>query len=65
MDILKALKREQRNLEHRAAAIGKAIQALNGSYGRDKSGGRKLSAVARPKISRAQKKRWKIQKAGK
>jgi len=47
---------EKRELDLRAEAIGKAIQAIDGTH---RAGSRRhLSAVARRKISLAQKKRW-------
>jgi hypothetical protein len=55
MNLLKILRKEKRDLERRAEAIGKAIRAIDGSQ---TNGRHRMSAAARRRISRAQKKRW-------
>lgn len=60
MDTTEILK----NLEEQRDAIETAIQALNGRpKNRRRSGRKTMSAEARKRISLAQKKRWKEQKA--
>jgi hypothetical protein len=67
MDILSAIKREERKLEKQAASIQhklKGIKAAAVALGRStkktvtKSTKRVLSAAARAKIGKATKKRW-------
>ena len=67
MDILAAIKREERKLEkqlgklqHQLNGVRAAAKALSNSASRDftKAKKRVLSAAARAKISRATKKRW-------
>ena len=67
MNILAALKREQRKIEkhlgklqHRLDGVRTATKALGNSTGRELTKVRKrvLSAAGRAKISRAAKKRW-------
>jgi len=67
MNILAAIKREQRKLEQQLHSVQKkldgvrsAAKALGDSTGREiaKRGKRVLSAAGRAKISRAAKKRW-------
>jgi hypothetical protein len=67
MDILAAIKREERKLEKQAASIQhklKGIKAAAEALGRSanktvtKSTRRVLSAAARAKIGKATKKRW-------
>jgi hypothetical protein len=67
MDILAAIKREERKLEkqvesihHKLKGVKAAAEALGRSANKDvaKSTKRVLSAAARAKISRATKKRW-------
>ena len=67
MDILAAIKREERKLEEQAASIQhklKGIKAAAKALGRSvdkkvtKSTKRVLSAAARAKIGKAAKKRW-------
>jgi hypothetical protein len=57
-----------RYLEHEKQCIEDAIAALNGSRAKMRRGGRgkqkkTMSAAARRRISLAQKRRWKAQKA--
>ena len=68
MDILAAIKREERKLEkqlgklqHQLNGVRAAAKALGGSASKEIEGVRKrvLSAAGRAKISRAAKKRWK------
>ena len=63
MNLLPALRREEKRLEqavskvhHELKAVQKAIQAFGRTY-RNRTG-RKMSAAARAKISKAQKARW-------
>jgi hypothetical protein len=72
MDILAAVKREERKLEkqlgalqHRLDALRTAAKALGNSAGREIKAVQKrvLSAAGRAKISRAAKKRWAKVKA--
>jgi hypothetical protein len=72
MDILAAVKREERKLEkqlgalqHRLDALRTASKALGNSAGREIKAVQKrvLSAAGRAKISRAAKKRWAKVKA--
>jgi hypothetical protein len=67
MDILAAIKREERKLEkqlgrlqHQLNGIRAAAKALGDSTNRKLTGAKKrvLSAAGRAKISRAAKKRW-------
>ena len=67
MDILAAIKREERQLEKQLGSIQQrlngvraAAKALGDSTGRELNSTRKrvLSAAARAKIGRAAKKRW-------
>jgi hypothetical protein len=67
MDILAAIKREERKLEkqlgrlqHQLNGIRAAAKALGDSTNRELTGAKKrvLSAAGRAKISRAAKKRW-------
>jgi hypothetical protein len=67
MDILSAIRREERKLEKQMAAIQhklKGIKAAAGAMGRSadkkvtKATKRALSAAARAKIGKAAKKRW-------
>lgn len=67
MNILAAIKREERKLEKQLSSLQKqldgvrtAAKALGGSAGRELQGAKKrvLSAAGRAKISRAAKKRW-------
>lgn len=67
MDILGAIKREERKLEkqlgklqHQLNGVRAAAKALGGSTGREATRVKKrvLSAAARAKIGRAAKKRW-------
>jgi hypothetical protein len=67
MDILSAIKREERKLEkqlgklqHQLTGVRAAAKALGNSAGREFSGAKKqvLSASARAKIGKAAKKRW-------
>jgi hypothetical protein len=67
MDILSAIKREERKLEkqlgklqHQLTSVRAAAKALGNSAGREFSGAKKrvLSAAARAKIGKAAKKRW-------
>jgi hypothetical protein len=67
MDILAAIKREERNLEkqlgklqHQLTGIRAAAKALGDSTGREATAVKKrvMSAAARAKIGRATKKRW-------
>jgi hypothetical protein len=67
MDILAAIKREERKLEgqlgkvqHQLAGVRAAAKALGSSASRDFTSAKKraLSAAARAKISKAAKKRW-------
>ena len=67
MDILAAIKREERKLEkqlgklqHQLNGVRAAAKALGDSTKRELRGAKKrvLSAVARAKIGRAAKKRW-------
>jgi hypothetical protein len=67
MDILAAIKREERKLEkqlgklqHQLNGVRAAAKALGDSTRRELRGAKKrvLSAVARAKIGRAAKKRW-------
>jgi hypothetical protein len=67
MDILSAIKREERKLEkqlgklqHQLRGIRAAAEALGRSTGRELAGAKKrvLSAAARAKIGKAAKKRW-------
>lgn len=73
MNILAAIKREQRKLEKQLHKVQKqldgvtsAAKALGDSTGREitKRGKRVLSAAGRAKISRAAKKRWAKIRAG-
>jgi hypothetical protein len=72
MDILAAIKREERKIEkqvgklqHQLDAVRAAAKALGHSTGRELNGVKKrvLSAAGRAKISRAAKKRWARVKA--
>jgi prophage DNA circulation protein len=67
MDILSAIRREERKLEkqvesiqHKLAGIRAAAEAMGGSANKKvtKSTKRVLSAAARAKIGKAAKKRW-------
>lgn len=67
MNILAAIKREERKLEKQLSSLQKqldgvrtAAKALGDSAGRELKGAKKrvLSAAGRAKISRAAKKRW-------
>lgn len=67
MNILAAIKREERKLEKQLSSLQKqldgvrtAAKALEDSAGRELKGAKKrvLSAAGRAKISRAAKKRW-------
>jgi len=67
MDILAAIKREERKLEkqlgklqHQLNGVRAAAKALGDSTKRELRGAKKrvMSAVARAKIGRAAKKRW-------
>jgi hypothetical protein len=67
MNILAAIKREERKLEKQLSSLQKrldgvrtAARALGDSAGRELKGAKKrvLSAAGRAKISRAAKKRW-------
>jgi hypothetical protein len=67
MNILAAIKREERKLEkqlgklqHRLTSVRAAAKALGTSAGKELEGAQKrvLSAAARAKIGRAAKKRW-------
>jgi hypothetical protein len=67
MDILAAIKREERKLEKQLSklqdqlsGVRAAAKALTSSTGKQITGGTKrvLSAAARAKISKAAKKRW-------
>jgi hypothetical protein len=67
MDILSAIRREERKLEkqlgklqHRLKGVKAAAEALGKSSGRELAGAKKrvLSAAARAKIGKAAKKRW-------
>jgi hypothetical protein len=67
MDILSAIKREERKLEkqvgklqHQLNGVRAAAKALGNSAGRELEGARKhvLSAAARAKIGKAARKRW-------
>ncbi len=67
MDILSAIKREERKLEkqvgklqHQLNGVRAAAKALGNSTGRELEGVKKrvLSAAARAKIGKAAKKRW-------
>ena len=73
MNLLAAIRREERKLEKQAAKLQRqlngleaAAKALGNSAGRDldKAEKRVMSAAARARISRAQKKRWATVKAG-
>jgi predicted nucleic acid-binding Zn-ribbon protein len=75
MNILAALKQEEKKLQHQLSGIQSAIAALNGrhnavsaapsSYREPVRRKRTLSAAARAKISRAAKERWARVRAGK
>jgi len=67
MDILAAIKREEKKLEkrlghlqHQLSGVRAAAKALSNSTGKEIQGAKKrvLSAAARAKIGRAAKKRW-------
>jgi hypothetical protein len=67
MDILAAIKREERKLEkqlgklqHQLSGVRAAAKALGDSTGREMKRAKKrvMSAAARAKIGRAAKKRW-------
>jgi hypothetical protein len=67
MDILSAIKREEKKLEkqlgklqHQLSGVRAAAQALGNSAGKDLKRVKKrtLSAAARAKIGKAAKKRW-------
>jgi hypothetical protein len=67
MDILAAIKREERKLEkqlgklqHQLSGVRAAAKALGDSTNRELKGAKKrvLSAAARAKIGKAAKKRW-------
>jgi len=67
MDILSAIKREEKKLEkqlgklqHQLSGVRAAAQALGNSAGKELKGvkRRALSAAARAKIGKAAKKRW-------
>ena len=67
MDILSAIKREEKRLEkqlgrlqHQLSGVRAAAQALGNSAGKDLKRAKKrtLSAAARAKIGKAAKKRW-------
>ena len=67
MDILSAIKREERKLEkqvgklqHQLNGVRAAAKALGNSTGRELEGVKKrvLSAAARAKIGKAARKRW-------
>jgi len=67
MDILAAIKREERKLEkqlgklqHQLNGVRAAAKALGASTSRELTGAKKrvLSAAARAKIGKAAKKRW-------
>jgi hypothetical protein len=73
MNILGAIRREQRKLEKRAAQLQHQLNGLraaatalgsSASDGLGKVQKRVMSAAARAKISRAAKKRWAKVKAG-
>lgn len=71
MNILAAIKREERKLEKRLGklqgqldGVRDAAKALGRSTNHNISSVRKLSADARARISRAQKRRWAKVKAG-
>ena len=64
MDLVKELKRELGVARKRIKSLAGAIAALGGGNSSNhKTGRRKMSAASRAKISAAQKKRWKAQKA--
>ena len=67
MDILAAIKREERrlekqvnNLQHRLSGVRAAGKALGASANRELTGVKKrvMSAAARAKMARAARKRW-------
>jgi hypothetical protein len=62
MNILQALKNEQRSLTKKLAGITGAIEALVGKRGKAK---RKMSAAARRKISMTQKANWRKKRSDK
>jgi hypothetical protein len=62
MNILQALRNEQKSLAKKLAGITGAIEALVGKRGKAK---RKMSAAARAKISATQKANWRKKRAGK
>jgi hypothetical protein len=62
MNILRALKNEQRGLTKKLAGITGAIEALVGKRGKAK---RTMSAAARKRISETQKANWRKKRAGK
>jgi hypothetical protein len=73
MNILAAIKREERKLEkqldkfqRQLDGVKSAAKALGNSAGRDLAGAQKrvLSAAARAKISQAAKRRWAKVRAG-
>jgi hypothetical protein len=73
MNILAAIKREQRKLEKQLGhlqrqlnGVKSAAKALGNSAGKDFAGAQKrvLSAAARAKISQAAKRRWAKVRAG-
>lgn len=73
MNILAAIKREQRKLEKQLGQLQRqlngvksAAKALGNSAGKDLAGAQKrvLSAAARAKISQAAKRRWAKVRAG-
>lgn len=73
MNILAAIKREQRKLEKQLGhlqrqlnGVKSAAKALGNSAGKDLAGAQKrvLSAAARAKISQAAKRRWAKVRAG-
>jgi hypothetical protein len=62
MNILNALRQEQKKLAKRLERIRGAITALGGKRGRGK---RKMSAAVRRRISAAQKRNWAAKRQGK
>lgn len=61
----KTLLAESRQLARKARAIQGAIRAIGKALGNSGGGRRRLSAAARARISRAQKKRWAKVRAAK
>jgi DNA-binding FrmR family transcriptional regulator len=62
VNILNALKQEQKKLAMRLERIRGAITALGGKKGRGK---RKMSAAVKRRISAAQKRNWAKKRVGK